>query len=63
MPRTNYNLDNALRLGSLVQDFPNTGLDLTNTFIYNPVSQITQLTQSNSVYQYTGNETRTGAYG
>lgn len=60
--RTNYNLDNALRLSSLVQDFPNTGLDLTNTFIYNPANQVTQLTQSNSVYQYTGNLNRTGVY-
>ncbi|ACE84465.1 RHS repeat-associated core domain-containing protein [Cellvibrio japonicus] len=60
--RTDYQFDNIQRLSSLTQDFPNTSQDLTNTFTYNPANQITQLTQSNTLYQYIGNENRTGAY-
>lgn len=54
--------DNANRLGSFSQDFAGTANDLTNTFIYNPASQVTQLTQSNNIYSYVGNANKTGVY-
>lgn len=60
--RTTYTRDNANRLGNFSQDFAGTANDLTNTFIYNPASQVTQLTQSNNIYSYTGNVNKTGAY-
>lgn len=60
--KTAYARDNANRLGSFSQDFAGTANDLTNTFIYNPVNQITQLTQSNNIYSYAGNANKTGAY-
>ena len=59
---TTYNRDNALRLGSFVQNFGGTTHDLTNTFTYSPASQITQLIQSNSFYTYSGNQQLTGSY-
>ena len=60
--RTSYQFDNALRLRNLVQDFSGTNQDLTNTFVYNPANQVTQLIQSNSLYLYAGNQNRTGTY-
>ena len=60
--KTSYARDNAKRLGSFTQDFAGTANDLTNTFIYNPVSQVTQFTQSNNLYSYAGNVNKTGAY-
>ncbi|MDO8336419.1 MAG: RHS repeat-associated core domain-containing protein, partial [Candidatus Saccharibacteria bacterium] len=60
--KTSYARDNAMRLGSFTQDFAGTANDLTNTFIYNPVSQVTQFTQSNNLYSYAGNANKTGAY-
>jgi RHS repeat-associated protein len=60
--RTLYLYDPALRLKNLKQDFPTTNLNLSNIFTYNPASQITELVQSNSLYFYTGNENRSGAY-
>jgi len=60
--RTQYLYDSVLRMNNLQQDFSGTSSDLTNTFKYNPVSQVTELKQSNPIYQYTGNQDRTGAY-
>jgi RHS repeat-associated protein len=60
--KTSYVRDNAMRLGSFSQDFAGTANDLTNTFTYNPASQLTQLTQSNNLYSYVGNANKTGAY-
>jgi RHS repeat-associated protein len=59
---TRYNFDNANRLGSFVQDLSGTMFDLTNTFKYNAARQITELTQSNNLYYYTGNENLSGYY-
>lgn len=59
---TRYNFDDALRLSSFTQDLSGTAQDLTTTFQYNPASQITQLTYSNSQYHYQGNENRAGTY-
>lgn len=59
---TNYSFANGLQMDSFVQDFPNTANDLTNSFLYNPAGQISQLSQSNSLYYYNGNEDRTGNY-
>ncbi len=60
--KTTYTLDNANRLGNFTQDFAGTANDLTNTFTYNPASQVTQLTQSNNIYSYVGNVNKTGSY-
>jgi RHS repeat-associated protein len=54
--------DNALRLGSFTQNFFGTENDLTNSFLYNPNSQITTLSQSNSLFTYTELGSRTGTY-
>jgi RHS repeat-associated protein len=60
---TNIDLDNALRLRSFTQNFAGTANDLTNTFTYNPASQVTRLSQSNALYTYDQLGSRTGAYG
>jgi RHS repeat-associated protein len=60
---TNIDLDNALRLESFTQNFAGTANDLTNGFTYNPASQVTRLSQSNSLYTYDQLGSRTGAYG
>lgn len=59
---TEYNYDNAHRLDELSQAFASAQHDLTNSFLYNPASQIVSLTESNSLYSYIGNKNRTGAY-
>lgn len=59
---TTYNRDDSLRLNSFVQNFAGTTNDLTNTFTYNPASQIAMLTQSNTAYSYTGDQNLTGNY-
>jgi RHS repeat-associated protein len=60
---TTVDLDNALRLGGLTQDFAGTANDLTNQFFYNPASQIRRLSQSNLQYTYSELGSRAGAYG
>jgi RHS repeat-associated protein len=60
---TNINFDNALRLGNFTQNFAGTANDLTNSFLYNPASQITRLSQSNSIYTYSDLGSRAGSYG
>ncbi|ACA88623.1 RHS repeat domain-containing protein [Shewanella woodyi] len=59
---TSYGYDNINRLKSFNQNFPSTDKDLTNTFTYNPVNQITSINRSNSIYQYIGNENLVGSY-
>jgi RHS repeat-associated protein len=59
---TTINVDNALRLGSFKQDFVGITNDLTNSFTYNAASQITKLTQSNSIYTFNQLVSRTGAW-
>lgn len=59
---TTYETDDLKRLSSLTQDFVGSENDLTNSFIYNPASQVTQLTQSNNTYRYQGNENKAGSY-
>ena len=59
---TTYTTDDLRRLNSLKQDFVGVQNDLTNSFIYNAASQVTQLTQSNNTYRYQGNQNRTGSY-
>jgi RHS repeat-associated protein len=61
---TNYHFDATQRLDDFNQDFDLAGTsnDLTNSFSYNPKSQIEELTQSNNQYSYTGANDRTGNY-
>jgi RHS repeat-associated protein len=59
---TNLDVDNALRLESFTQNFSGTTNDLTNGFLYNPASQITRLSQSNSLYTFNQLASRTGTY-
>ena len=60
---TNYATDNALRLATFDQNFSGTDNDLTNGFSYNPASQISSLSQSNTLYNYTEAQNRVGSYG
>jgi len=59
---TNVVLDNALRLQSITQNFAGTANDLTNSFAYNPASQATSLTQTNTIYNYIEANNRVGSY-
>jgi RHS repeat-associated protein len=59
---TTYTFDDLSRLGSLQQDFLGTTNDVTNSFAYNPASQVTSLTISNSLFRYQGNNNRSGSY-
>ncbi len=59
---TNYEPDNVKRLQFINQDFTGTANDLTNTFGYNPASQVTQRIESNSAYQFLANTNRVGGY-
>jgi RHS repeat-associated protein len=59
---TSYHEDNTQRLDYFIQDFASTANDVTNTFVLNPANQITQLTQSNSLFAYSGNQDRAGNY-
>lgn len=59
---TTYATDDLKRLNTLTQDFSGTANDVTNSFIYNAASQITQFTRSNAVYSYQGNQNKTGSY-
>lgn len=59
---TTYEYDDISRLQSIQQDFRDTANDVTNSFVYNPASQIKSLTVSNNLYGYQGNSNRTGSY-
>ena len=59
---TNRTPDNALRLGSFTQNFSGTVNDLTNSFLYSPTNQITTLSQSNPLFVYSEQGSRTGTY-
>ena len=54
--------DTIQRLNTQVQNLAATAYDLTNTFSYNPASQVTQRVLSNSQYAHAGSEGDTGAY-
>jgi RHS repeat-associated protein len=59
---TNLVTDNALRVGSFIQNFAGSTNDLANSFGYNPASQIVSLTQSNTQYNYAEAQNRIGGY-
>ncbi len=59
---TNYARDNAGRLERLSQTFSSAADSLTNSFAYNPASQITRLSQSNQQYNFREVANRSGAY-
>lgn len=59
---TTYAFDDIYRLQSIEQNFYGTSNDLNNSFSYNPASQITSLTFSNSLFRYQGNDNRSGSY-
>jgi RHS repeat-associated protein len=50
----NYTYDPVTRLATQVTDLASTANDLTQTFAYNPASQITSVTRSNDLYAWTG---------
>lgn len=49
-----YTYDNAARLATQTNDLASTANDLTQTFSYNPASQISSVTRSNDLYAWTG---------
>jgi RHS repeat-associated protein len=49
-----YSYDNASRLATQTNDLASTANDLTQTFAYNPASQISSVTRSNDLYAWTG---------
>lgn len=51
---TGYGYDSGARLTWMMHDLPGTTNDLTTTFAYNPASQVTGRTQSNTAYDFTG---------
>lgn len=59
---TTLGYDEVGRVSSLFQDFTGTGNDLTNTYNYNPASQIASNHYSNDQYIYVGNDYRKGSY-
>jgi len=59
---TTYTFDDLSRLESLQQDFRDTPNDVTNSFKYNPASQVTSLTINNNQFRYQGNNNRLGTY-
>jgi len=52
-----YGYDAASRLSSLLVDPPATARDQTWSFTYNPASEVTIRTSSNSLYEWTGAQT------
>lgn len=59
---TSYDYENGAQLKAFSQTFTTNSNNLTNSFLYNKADQVIQLTQSNSQYNYVGNEDRVGAY-
>jgi RHS repeat-associated protein len=59
---TAYSRDNAGRLDSFRQSFPNAADTLENVFLYNPTGQIRSLVQGNGQYNFREVANRTGAY-
>ena len=59
---TYYSFDDIGRLETFEQDFNNDNEDLTNTFTYNPASQVINVNMSNDLYHYFGNENKEGVY-
>jgi YD repeat-containing protein len=59
---TSYGYDAVSRLTSLTHDLAGTANDLTETFAYNPASQVTSTTRSNDAYAFTGNANASTSY-
>jgi hypothetical protein len=59
---TDLAYDGVSRLNYLKQDFAGSNYDITNTFTYNPESQLTSNLLSNNQYLYGENNYRTGSY-
>jgi RHS repeat-associated protein len=59
---TTIDPDNALRLEWFTQTFANSANNLTNAFQYNPASQVTTFSQSNTLYTYSEFKSRVGVY-
>jgi RHS repeat-associated protein len=59
---TTYSFDNIQRLQSQTQNLSGTAYDITNTFSYNPASQVKQRVVSNELYAHSGSEGDTGSY-
>jgi len=51
---TSYGYDSLYRERTLMHDLAGTNYDLTKTFAYNPASQITSATSSNTAYAWNG---------
>jgi RHS repeat-associated protein len=51
---TSYGYDSLYRLSTLTHDLAGASYDLTKTLSYNPASQITGITSSNSAYAWNG---------
>ncbi|WP_332712840.1 RHS repeat domain-containing protein [Sphingomonas sp. ZT3P38] len=59
---TTYGYDDISRLASLSDDLSGTSADITETFGYNPASQITSIGRSNDSYAHVGYTTATNTY-
>jgi RHS repeat-associated protein len=59
---TTYVYNDGLHLSDFSQTFSTTNYNVTNSFQYNSANQITQLTLSNSLFHYQGNQNRIGSY-
>lgn len=59
---TSYDYENGVQLKAFSQTFTTISNNLTNSFLFNKAGQVTQLTQSNTQYNYVGNEDRVGTY-
>ena len=58
-----YGYDSASRLASLGEDLAGTSADLTQSFTYNPASQIATATRSNDAYAWSSHYNLTRNYG
>lgn len=59
---TTYVFDDVARIKEFQQTFSDSTKNLATSFIYSPANQVIELTYSNSLYHYQGNENRTGVY-
>lgn len=59
---TGVTRDSAQRLDSLNHNLAGTTDDYSGVFSYNPAHQVTQWVQTNALYNYSENKTRTGVY-
>jgi RHS repeat-associated protein len=59
---TEYAFDRINRIENFTQNFALIASDITTTFSYNPVNQVTAIDYSNTGYMYSGNDNLTGSY-